>query len=71
MPALSARKNAIAMPATSRIPKPRTIGTGDSSRTRKPTPVAKPAVAIVGTAVRAVRSASPSSSSTRAWYWIA
>ncbi len=58
------------MPATSRTPKLRTIGTGDSSSTRKPTPVASAAVAMVGTAMRAVRSASPSSS-TRAWYWIA
>jgi hypothetical protein len=71
VPALSARKNAIAMPTTSSTPKPRTIGTGDSSSTRKPTLVASAAVAIVGTAVRAVRRASPPSSSTRAWYWIA
>ena len=67
------------MPATSSTPNPRTIGTGESSSTRKPTAVASPAVAIVGTDVRAVRTAaSPvpaapprSSSSTRAWYWIA
>ena len=64
VPALSARKNAIAMPTTSSTPKPRTIGTGESSSTRKPTPVASAAVAIVGTAMRAVaHRASPSASS--------
>ena len=65
MPALSARKKAIAMPATSSTPKPRTIGTGESSRTRNPTPVARHAVAIVGTPTAA------DPSSTLAWYWIA
>ena len=47
------------MPATSSAPKPRTIGTGDSSSTRKPTPVASAAVAITGTATRAARTAPP------------
>ena len=66
------------MPTTSSTPKPRTIGTGDSSSTRKPTAVASPAVAIVGTAgarrraaASAVAARRASSSSTRAWYWIA
>ena len=66
VPALIARKNAIAMPATSRIPKPRTIGTGDSSSTRKPTPVASAAVPIVATAMP---SSSPSSDSWRPSHW--
>ncbi len=70
VPAVRASTNATAMPATSSTPKPRTIGTGDSSSTRKPTPVASAAVPIAGTAVRATRAGSPSSSS-RAWYWIA
>ena len=40
------------MPSTSSAPKPRTIGTGESSSTRKPTAVAIPAVRIVGPARR-------------------
>ena len=67
------------MPTTTRAPKPRTIGTGDSSSTRKPTAVARPAVAIVGPpAAAALAAASRSSSafprlssSWRAWNWIA
>ena len=59
------------MPTTSSAPNPRTIGTGESCSTRKPTPVASAAVAIVGPARRTARSASPPSSSTRAWNWIA
>ena len=56
VPAVSASAKAIAMPATSSAPNPRTIGTGESSSTRKPTPVASAAVAITGTATRAARS---------------
>ena len=48
VPAVSASAKAMAMPATSSAPNPRTIGTGDSSRTRKPTPVASAAVAMTG-----------------------
>ena len=46
------------MPTTSSTPKPRTIGTGDSSSTRNPAPVASAAVAMNGSGVRD-------------WYWIA
>ena len=58
------------MPTTSSAPNPRTIGTGESWSTRKPTAVASAAVAIVGIASRAASGASPPASSTRAWYWI-
>ena len=47
-PAVSAHASAITMPTTSSAPNPRTIGTGESSSTRKPTAVASPALAIVG-----------------------
>ncbi len=50
VPAVNASRKATAMPATSSTPNPRTIGTGDSSSTRKPAPVASAAVAITGTA---------------------
>ena len=68
------------MPSTRSSPKPRTIGTGDSSRIRKPTAVARPAVAIVGPPAPAAASAAssgsgrglrPRASSKRAWNWIA
>ena len=52
-PAVSAHRNATAMPATSSRPNPRTIGTGDSSSTRKPVPVASAAVPIAGAALAA------------------
>ena len=47
-PAVSARTKAIATPTISSRPKPRTIGVGESWRTRKPAAVARQAVAIVG-----------------------
>ncbi len=64
------------MPSTSRAPKPRTIGTGESRSTRKPTAVATPALMMVGPPARAAStagSAAPFSvaSSNRAWNWIA
>ena len=67
------------MPSTSSAPKPRTIGTGESSSTRKPTAVATPAVRIVGppaaaaaaAAARAVVRPRAYASSKRAWNWIA
>ena len=78
-PAVRAHRNASAMPATSRTPNPRTMGTGESSSTRKPTAVAIPAVAMVGPPAAAARTAacrgSPSapglSSSQRECSWIA
>jgi len=63
-PAHRAHNSATAMPATSRAPKPRTIGTGDRSSTRKPTAVATPAVRIVGPP--AVTAATAGSGSPRA-----
>ena len=51
-PAVSAHPKASAIPITSSSPKPRTIGTGDSRRTRKPAPVARQAVAMVGPSER-------------------
>ena len=59
-PAVRAQASAMAMPSTSRPPKPRTIGTGDESSNRKPTPVARPAVAIVGPPTAAARSTAAS-----------
>ena len=50
-------RNAIAIPSTSRSAEARTIGTGDSSRTRNPAPVASPAVAITGPPLAAARRA--------------
>ena len=47
-PAHSAQASASTMPTTSSRPKPRTIGTGERSSTRKPVAVATPAVRIVG-----------------------
>ena len=41
------------MPTISSTPKPRTIGTGESSRARNPAAVASAAVAIVGAAAAA------------------
>ena len=78
-PAVTAHASASTMPSTTSAPKPRTIGTGESSSTRKPTAVASPAVAIVGPPAAAARAAasrssplpSPRSSSCRAWNWIA
>ena len=63
------------MPATSSTPKPRTIGTGESSSTRKPAAVAVAAITIVG-APRAATRRTPSSSGgpsswIRVWSWIA
>ena len=62
---------------TSSRPKPRTIGTGESSSTRKPTAVAIPALAIVGPPAPAASGAAsrggfPSAlnSSKREWNWI-
>ncbi len=49
-PAVSAQTRATPIPTTSSRPKPWTIGTGESSRTRKPVAVASAAVAIVGAA---------------------
>ena len=43
-PAVSARTNAITIPATSRTPNERTIGIGESRSTRKPAAVARQAV---------------------------
>ncbi len=60
---MSAHSRETAIPTTSSRPKPRTIGTGDSWSTRKPTPVASAAVAIVGppvAAARAIASRAPS-----------
>ncbi len=73
MPALSANASESATPTTSSAPKSRTIGTGESSSTRKPTAVASAAVAIVGAAVRAARTGGPpgGSSLARACHWIA
>ncbi len=50
------------MPTTSSAPKPRTMGTGESSRTRKPTAVAIPALRMVGppAAAAAVAASAPS-----------
>ena len=73
VPPVSASANAIATPSTSSTPKPRTIGTGESSSTRKPAAVASAAVPIVGAATRAARTAprAVGGSAIRAWYWIA
>ena len=54
-PAVRATTKASAMPSTSTPPKPRTIGTGDRSSTRKPTLVARPALAMVGPPSAAAR----------------
>jgi hypothetical protein len=78
-PAVSVSANASTIPITSRIPNDLTIGTGDSSRTRKPAAVAAPAVAITGPPARAAcaaRSAwSPPASGAVSlnldWNWIA
>ena len=78
-PAVSAQANASTIPITSRRPKPRTIGTGERSSTRKPVAVAAPAVAIVGAPSAAARVAAPAasppgrarSSLNRDWNWIA
>ncbi len=78
-PAQIAHRSASTIPSTSSAPKPRTIGTGDSSRTRKPTAVATPAERIVGPPALAALTAAPrgsvaeraSASSKRAWNWIA
>ena len=76
VPALSAQASAIAMPTINNSPKPRTIGTGESSRATNPAAVASAAVAIVGAAAivaLATRSAGPSPAWTpsvscaRAW----
>ena len=53
-----ASTNATNTPATSSAPNPRTIGTGETSSSRKPTPVASAAVPIAATG-------------EPAWYWIA
>jgi hypothetical protein len=65
-------------PANRRTPKPRTIGVGESRSTRKPAAVAKQAVAIVGPerfaavlAASAPEAPVASTSSRRAWNWIA
>jgi len=74
--------SAIAIPTSSRIPKSRTIGTGESWSTRKPAAVASAAVAIVGAPVAAARAIARSAgiqapawarraSSARDWNWIA
>ena len=47
-PAVRARMKAMTIPTTRRIPNERTIGTGESRRTRKPAAVAAHAVAITG-----------------------
>ena len=79
-PAVRAHASAMTIPTTSRIPKPRTIGTGESSSTRKPVAVASAAVAIVGALTDAARAiAGPAAvpdcvrraSSARDWNWIA
>ena len=59
-PSVSAQPSASAMPATSSSPKPRTIGTGESARTRKPAAVAAAAVATVGAPRCAVRATAAS-----------
>ena len=75
---MSARQKAIATPTTSRMPKPRTIGIGESKRTQKPATVASAAVAITGppraaasTAARAGELPVSICSPNRAWNWIA
>jgi len=76
---VSAQPKASAIPITRSSPKPRTIGTGDSRSTRKPAPVARQAVAMVGppraaargAASRAVKPSSRITSSWREWNWIA
>jgi hypothetical protein len=77
-PAVITRMKARRTPAKRRTPKPRTIGVGESRSTRKPAAVARHAVAMVGPArFAAVLAAdSPeapvdSTSSRRAWNWIA
>ena len=57
MPRVIAQAKASTIPATSTSPKPWTIGTGESSRTRKPTAVAMAAVRIVGAAIAPTRAA--------------
>jgi hypothetical protein len=77
-PAVIVSANAIAIPASSMRPKLLITGAGQSSRTRKPAPVATTAVAMF-LAPRAAAStaaaggeASPSrASANRAWNWIA
>ena len=68
------------MPATSRIPKPRTIGTGENASTAKPAAVAAAAIATAGAPSSAARRAaaatpsrtpSPCSPAMRACSWIA
>ena len=77
-PAVSAQAKARTIPITSRAPNPRTIGIGDSSSTRKPAAVARPAAAMVGAPSAAARGAACSGeapsrrdSSKRDWNWIA
>ena len=62
----SANSRATPIPATSTIPNPRTIGTGESRSTRKPAAVASAAVAIVASAAGGGRPGPK-----RDWYWIA
>jgi hypothetical protein len=79
-PAVSAHSRATRIPITRSTPNPRTIGTGESKRTRKPTAVDRPAVAIVGPPALAAAealAAAPggtaavrSTSSNRAWNWM-
>ena len=69
-PAVSVTANASTMPTTSRAPNARTIGTGDSSRTRNPAAVAAPAVAITGPPASAPPPRAPSARN-RDWNWIA
>jgi hypothetical protein len=77
-PAVSARRKARATPIRRSRPKLRTIGVGESWRARKPAAVARHAAPIVGPPlVAAARAASvpdiplSTSSSKRAWSWIA
>ncbi len=75
---MSASTKATATPTTSSRPKLLTIGVGESIRARKPAIVAMQAVAIVEPAAATVRATAcapraplPTSSSKRAWNWIA
>ena len=77
-PAVSARKNAMASPPTSRSPNDWTIGIGERMRTRNPAAVASAAVATTGPPAAAASAAARAgdepdrrASTKRAWSWIA
>ena len=78
MPAVAAQASPSTMPTITVTANPCTIGTGESSSTRNPAAVARPAPATIGPPRTAAacaaapgRSRSARDSSKRAWSWIA